>query len=205
MESTASFVETVASRARLLIPKSMEASIADTAQQILAPAWLARPDDVHLPDPASMPRVGPPAPPGTAQAGASAQGKAGDREGRYLLFANNYQRFVAQEMHKRLDSKRFSNTGFLLQLTAAGWHRKSPAQLAQLGDRVGRDRILVMHGTEDNMISLQLGRKLIEYLRPETALIVEGMGHAAIMERWEWYNSTVEEQFAKGEKLDGRA
>lgn len=30
------------------------------------------------------------------------------------------QRFVAQEMHKRLDKERFGSTGFLLQLIAAG-------------------------------------------------------------------------------------
>ncbi len=137
VESTASFAETVAQRASLLVPKAVETAVRDTAFRIFNPDWLPLPDDVHLPQPGS-PGVRMPQRSGAAY---------------YRNFDSNYERFAAQEMHKRLDPVRFSTKGFLLQLVAAGWHRKSPAQLAQMADAVGRDRILVMHGTRDDMIS----------------------------------------------------
>jgi pimeloyl-ACP methyl ester carboxylesterase len=107
-------------------------------------------------------------------------------------------------MHKRLDPARFGIKGFLLQLIAAGWHHKSPAQLADMADKIGRERILVLHGTEDNMISTPHGRKLIEYIQPGVGLIVEGMGHAPLVERCEWFNNLIEERCQLGERLDGR-
>lgn len=62
----------------------------------------------------------------------------------YAHFSTNYERFAAAELTKRLDPKAFKTFGFLLQAIAAGWHHKSPAQLKELGDKVGRDRIAVM-------------------------------------------------------------
>ncbi|KAJ4292870.1 hypothetical protein N0V88_005528 [Collariella sp. IMI 366227] len=80
------------------------------------------------------------------------------------------------EMHKRLDRSRFGIKGFLLQLIAAGWHHKSRAQLEAMAEQVGRERILVMHGTQDRMISLPHGEKLIEFLRPGRAVVVRRWG-----------------------------
>ncbi|KAK4154242.1 hypothetical protein C8A00DRAFT_14602 [Chaetomidium leptoderma] len=195
IENTTSFTENMAQRASLLLPKSVDRSVADTARQIFSPAWLTQPDDVHLPTPNTTPGCQPP----------PVSGGSGKGKGEYLKFDNNAQRFVAQEMHKRLDPARpFGLKGFLLQLIAAGWHRKSAAQLAAMADGVGRERILVMHGTEDGMISEPHGRKLIEFVKPGRGLIVEGMGHAPLVERWAWFNRMVEEQCAVGEKLDGR-
>jgi pimeloyl-ACP methyl ester carboxylesterase len=74
-----------------------------------------------------------------------------------------------------------------------------------MADAVGRERILVMHGTEDGMISVPHGRKLIEYIQPGKGLILEGMGHAPLVERCEWFNDVVEEQCMLGEELEGRA
>ncbi|KAL2163340.1 hypothetical protein VTH06DRAFT_5397 [Thermothelomyces fergusii] len=204
IENTTSFAENVAQRASLILPKSVDRSVADAARRIFAPSWLAMPDDVHLPDPAVTPKCKPP--PSPAAAGSGDGSGDGGEGGRYLKFETNAQRFVAQELHKRLDpAGRFTLKGFLLQLIAAGWHRKSPAQLAAMADRVGRDRILVMHGTEDRMISVPHGRKLIDYVRPAKGIIVEGMGHAPLVERWEWFNQVIEEQCLLGERLDGRA
>ncbi|KAK3305655.1 Alpha/Beta hydrolase protein [Chaetomium strumarium] len=186
-----SFAENVANRVQLLLPKSVDRSVRDTARQLFARAWLDAPDDVHLPDPATTPKCLPPAGEGAGE--------------KYLRFETNAQRFVAQEMHKRLDPlRRFGLKGFLLQLIAAGWHHKSPEQLREMADRVGRERILVMHGTEDGMISVPHGRKLIEYIQPARGFIEEGMGHAPLVERYEWFNRTIEEQCAIGERLDGR-
>ena len=193
VENTTSFAENMANRASLLIPKSVEASVQSTARRLFNPAWLAAPDDFELPDPAGgAPGVGPP------------RGVAAGDGAAYPRFANRYQRFIAEEMHKRGDPERFGTRGFLLQLIAAGWHHKSREQLEELGDRVGRERILVMHGTEDGMISVPHGRKLIAYLRPAVGEIIDGMGHVPIVERWEWFNRTLEERVAVGERLDGR-
>jgi pimeloyl-ACP methyl ester carboxylesterase len=187
VENTGTFMEHMSARASLLLPKSVDRSVADTARQIFAHDWLTQPDDVQLPDPATTPFCNP-LPDGES----------------YQKFSSNAQRFVAQEMHKRLDPVRFTLKGFLLQLVAAGWHHKSKAQLQALADRVGRERILVCHGTEDNMISVPHGRKLIEYLEPGVGMIVEGMGHAPLVERWRWFNDVIEERCKVGEGLDGK-
>ncbi|KAK4107805.1 alpha/beta-hydrolase [Canariomyces notabilis] len=189
IENTTTFAENMANRMSMLVPKTMDRSVADAARQLFARAWLPLPDDVHLPSPATTPYCSPPGP---------------DSSSEYLRFPSNAHRFVAQEVHKRLDPARFGLKGFLLQLIAAGWHRKSPAQLADMADAVGRERILVMHGTEDGMISVPHGRKLIEFLRPGRGMIIDGMGHAPLVERWEWFNGVVEEMCKLGERLDGR-
>ena len=179
-----SFTSHLASRAALLLPKSPDRAVADTAANLFPASWLALPDDVHLPDPRTTPGCG---------------------EGGYAKFETNGARFVAQELHKRRDPARFGVKGFLLQLVAAGWHHKSAAQLEEMAEGVGRERILVMHGTEDGMISVPHGRKFIEYVRPGRGLVLEGMGHAPLVERWEWFNGVVEEMCTLGEGLDGRA
>ncbi|KAK0713980.1 Alpha/Beta hydrolase protein [Lasiosphaeria miniovina] len=203
IENTTTFAENMANRAQLLVPKSLDRSIADGARNMFGDAWLAEPDNAHVPDPATTPKVLPPTTIITAAAETAAS--APGPPAKYLKFDSNAERFVAQELTKRQDRARFGRKGFLLQLIAAGWHHKSADQLREIGDRVGRERILVMHGTEDRMITVPHGRKLIAQLEPGTALLVEGMGHAPIVERWEWYNGLLEDHFAVGEKLDGRA
>ncbi|OAA60578.1 alpha beta hydrolase fold family [Niveomyces insectorum RCEF 264] len=208
--------ENLASRAALLIPKGLEASVEGAAGRIFSQAWLAQPDDVRLPARGTH-LVGPPDRAKYVAAAAAVAGKdaattadgstADDTGGNsspwYRTFDNNYQRFVAQELHKRTDP-RFTTRGFLLQLVACGWHHKSAAQLAALADAVGRERLMVVHGTEDHMISVPHGRKLVEQLQPAHAHIVEGMGHAPLAERWAWYNETLAALFHKGETLAGR-
>ncbi|KAK3937197.1 Alpha/Beta hydrolase protein [Diplogelasinospora grovesii] len=219
LENTTTFTENMANRINMLRPKPIQRSVVDTAHQIFPHSFLLTPDNVHLPTPNVTPKCGPPlrksympgpgAPSPTLSATATANANANQQqtpaEAEYLRFDNNMQRFIAQEMHKRLNPGSFGLKGFLLQAVAAGWHRKTPAQLKELGDMIGRERILVMHGTEDNMISPPHGRKLIDRLQPGVGLILEGMGHVPIVERWEWYNNLIEERCALGEKLDGRA
>lgn len=188
IENTTTFWENMINRASMLVPKSLENSVRSTARQIFTLKYLAGEDNAHLPDPAATAKVNPP--PGG---------------GEYMRFGTNYERFVAQEMHKRLDPKRFGTKGFMLQLIAAGWHHKTPAQLAEMADKVGRDRILVLHGVEDGMISTPHGRKLIEYIKPGVGIIKEHLGHAPVVEYEDWFNALLTEQFQKGEKLDGRA
>ena len=80
----------------------------------------------------------------------------------------------------------FTRRGFVLQAMAANWHHKSPAQLKQLGDEVGRNRILVVHGTVDRMITQPHGELLVKELGGEengvTRCMAEGRGHGLPME-----------------------
>jgi len=104
-------------------------------------------------------------------------------------------------LNKRLDTNRFGKKGFMLQAIAAGWHYLGEERLKELGDKVGRERIMVLHGTKDNMISVPHGRKLIEELRPGTAVVREGSGHVFMLEQWKWHNEMVEGMIEKVEKL----
>lgn len=184
IQSEKPLYSTLFERTGLLIPKSEERGIADTAQQIFVRDWLVAPDAESLPSPTSTPKCGP---------------APGD--GEYKRFDNNFQRFQAQELAKRRDKGSFTKTGFLCQLVAAGWHRKTPEQLRSMADRVGRERILVMHGTGDNMIAVNNGQRLIDIIEPGTALIVEGMGHAPVMERAKWFNGYMEERITDWMKV----
>lgn len=188
IENTTTFWENMFQRAQMLIPKSLEESVRGAARNTFPPAYLPAPDTIHLPEPSAAQRIRPP------QGG-----------GAYGHFDTNYARFVAGEMHKRLDSKRFTTKGFMLQLIAAGWHNKSPAQLKAIGDQVGRERILVLHGTADRMISVPHGYKLREHLGGDesglTTVIRDGMGHVPPLECTEWFHELIEERIRKGEAL----
>jgi hypothetical protein len=126
-------------------------------------------------------------------------------------------------LNKRLDTVAFTKQGFMvrpltpssyasppnptnplpsqLQAIAAGWHHKSPEQLKEIGDKVGRERIMVVHGTRDNMITVPHGRKLIEWLKPGVGVIKEGTGHVFMIEEELWHNEMVEGQIEKVLKL----
>lgn len=172
----------------LLKPKSAEEAIADTARQVFPMDWLLAPDAELLPTPGETPWLG-------------AADEDDDTDLEYRLFDSNFQRFQAQELVKRRGGE-FSVSGFLCQLVAAWWHRKSEAQLLAIADRVGRERILVVHGTADKLMAPGNGERLIKVLQPGVGLMVEGMGHAAGMERVQWFNSLLEERLAAWGKLD---
>ncbi|OTA89058.1 hypothetical protein M434DRAFT_113461 [Hypoxylon sp. CO27-5] len=184
IENTTSFTENIMNRITMLLPKSLDRTIQYAAGAIFPPSYLAESDNAVVPD-ESVPKCKIPA-------------------GGYGKFGSNYARFAAQEITKRRDKDGFTKKGFLLQIIAAGWHHKSPRQLKELGDKVGRERILVLHGTEDRMISPPHGRKLIEHLQPDQGLIIDGLGHAPINERTQWFNELLEAQCSLGEKASGR-
>ncbi|TGJ81721.1 hypothetical protein E0Z10_g7056 [Xylaria hypoxylon] len=158
IENTTSFSENMVNRITMLLPKSLDRTVTYTASNIFPAEWLAKPDDAILPD-ETVPRCRTP---------------VGGWP--YRRFESNYARFAAQEVTKQRDREGFTKPGFLLQVIAAGWHHKSAAQLREIGDKVGRQRILVIHGTEDRIISVPHGRKLIEYLQPGKSVVVDGMG-----------------------------
>ena len=102
-------------------------------------------------------------------------------------FPTNGDRFAAQEVHKRLDTVAFTRKGFMLQAIAAGWHHKSPEQLAEVADSVGRERILVMHGMLDNMITFPHAEVLVRELggieQGVTRVTYAKSGHVLMLEQ----------------------
>ena len=122
-----------------------------------------------------------------------------DREGH---FATNADRIAAGELSKRMDKEGFPRRGFVLQAIAAGWHSKSEAQLKELGDRVGRERIFVLHGTGDRMLTFVHG----EMLRDELGEGIkwkawDGLGHVLMIEVEDEFNRDVQEFVEKCARL----
>jgi pimeloyl-ACP methyl ester carboxylesterase len=115
-------------------------------------------------------------------------------------FPTNGDRFAAQELDKRSNPDEFSRKGFILQAIAAGWHHKSAVQLKELGDKVGRDRITVMHGEVDRMISFPHGEVLAKEVGVEL-MRWENCGHVLMMEKRIEFNNTIEGFVRKTEAM----
>jgi pimeloyl-ACP methyl ester carboxylesterase len=186
VKNSTTYYEWIMEGVGYLYPKPQEQAVVDTARKIFVDEWLISADSEKPPSPTSTPGCLP---------------AAGGGDGTYKLFDNNFQRFQAQELTKKRHPGYFTKQGFVCQLIAAAFHRKSPEQLKDMADRVGRERIMVMHGTSDKMIFLANGERLIEAVQPGTAIIAEGMGHAPIMERFQWFNETLEEKLKEWEAL----
>ncbi|OAA62251.1 glycylpeptide N-tetradecanoyltransferase [Cordyceps fumosorosea ARSEF 2679] len=129
-------------------------------------------------------------------------GTGGEEMRAYRRFGSNFQRYQAEEMTKYYPPNVFSRQGLLCQLAAVVGHRKSASQLRDMADAVGRERILVLHGTDDRMIGANNGEKLIRMIHPSVGLIVDGMGHAPIMERAAWFNELMETRLAAWSQMD---
>ena len=168
------------------MPKTMDEQILTTARQLFPEEWLRSPDEAIMPSPKRTPRCGP---------------APGSPDGEYLPFNSNYQRFQAQELVKKLNPSAYTMWGVTLQLSAAALHRKSQTQLTEMADKIGRERITIMHGSADDMIDVVLGKKLINMVNPGKAHIVEGMGHAPIVDRAPWVNELLENHIADCEKI----
>jgi pimeloyl-ACP methyl ester carboxylesterase len=168
----------------LITPRSMDTTIQESARRTFPLTWLEGPDVAELPK-GNVPKCRVP-------------------EGGYQTFDNNYARWAATEAIKK-EVGHITGRGFWLQGAAAGTHFKSPEQLKELGDRVGRERIAIIHGDEDEGIHIELGRRLIQALQPAKSIIVEKMGHQPFQERPTWFNAILEGQFKLGEELSGRA
>jgi len=183
VESTGNFTEYFTKAVCLLMPKTLEKDIQDTAKGCFPASWLHGLDEAEVPD-EHTPRCKLP-------------------DGGYGKFTINYARWAAQEMIKT-QNHHFTSMGFWMQAMAAAKHGLNGKQLEELGDKVGRERIMVLHGDEDQMISVELGKKLVTSLRPVKSIIAEGLGHAPIQQRPEWFNGILEEHFRNGEALSGR-
>ncbi|KAI9874266.1 MAG: hypothetical protein M1830_009943 [Pleopsidium flavum] len=126
-----------------------------------------------------------------------------DTEG---TFPTNGDRFAAQELKKRQDTEGFTGKGFVLQAIAAGWHHKSAEQLGNLADRVGRERIQVVHGDVDRMITVPHAEVLVREMGGEergvTRIVIRGRGHVLPMEERKEFMRLVEDMVDKTEKLN---
>ena len=120
-------------------------------------------------------------------------------------FPTNGDRIAAGEVAKRQNTAAFTRTGFIAQAIAAGWHHKSPEQLKKLGDKVGRERIMVLHGGIDRMITFPHGEILLKGLGGEesgvTVHFEPGQGHVFLIELREQFRKWLEELVEKTEKL----
>lgn len=181
VENTNSFTEHLWNRVQMFMPKSLEKATQDAAKSMFSEEWLAAPDDRPLPT-SQTPNVRIP-PNG------------------YTLFKTNYDAFAAIEITKKRDKDTFTKTGFISQAIAVGWHYKSDAQLKEIGDRVGRERIQVLHGTADRMLTLHHGKVLIEKLEPGSSYVREGKGHVLMLEDMVWFNGVMTEMIEKTEAM----
>jgi len=124
-------------------------------------------------------------------------------------FPTNGDRFAAQEVAKRQMPQYFNRTGFMAQAIAAGWHHKTDAQLKEIGDKVGRERILVLHGTKDRMITFPHAEMLLKGLGGEEGGVrkafFDGQGHVVPIELRQDFNKLIEEMVEKGQTLSTKA
>ena len=119
-------------------------------------------------------------------------------------FSTNGDRVAAQEVKKRQNTEAFTRKGFTLQAIAAGWHHKSPEQLKEIGDKVGRERIQVIHGTVDKMITVYHGEMLVKELGGEelgiTRRVFQDRGHVLPIEERKEFARLIEQIVAKTER-----
>jgi pimeloyl-ACP methyl ester carboxylesterase len=165
-------------------PPSMDQSLRECASTMFDHHWLLAPDDCRPPR-AGMPGVVLP------------------ECGEYRMFPNNYMRYAAQEINRQ----RYTSYGAADGVAALGHivacllHNKTDRQLVQLADRVGRERLLVLHTTQDRMIGSQHGERLMRVMQPGVALMNDEAGHVPKLEKAYWFNDLLEERVAQGERL----
>jgi len=80
-----------------------------------------------------------------------------------------------------------------------------------MADNVGRERILVMHGTVDNLITIPHVENLVKAIGVDKErgtevkkVIFEGRGHYLPYEEREEFKRLVTEVITKAEVIDGR-
>lgn len=124
-------------------------------------------------------------------------------------FPTGGDRYAAAEVAKKTTPGVFTRRGFMNQAWAAAWHRKSAAQLEELAGRVGRRRIMVVHGTQDRMITFPHGETLVRELNAggaDEADVVreeffEGQGHVIPIELRQEFGQLLTEQMELSETL----
>ncbi|KAF2198280.1 alpha/beta hydrolase-like protein, partial [Delitschia confertaspora ATCC 74209] len=108
-------------------------------------------------------------------------------------FPQNGDRVTALELTKRAHPSHFKPYAFILQAIAANWHSKSPAQLHELAEKVGRRRIMVVHGGKDRMITF-----------PHGVVLWRGLEKGLGKEGWEEWGLLTEEEEREVESREGK-
>ncbi|KAK8098385.1 alpha/beta hydrolase fold [Apiospora kogelbergensis] len=184
-ERTGSWVEDLGRVWGMAAPKSLETDVREVARECFPEAWLAAsPEDDDI---------------ARGPGGPEHQGRLPSSSPQMPRFGTNYERWAAGEIAKHRASH-VTRTGQWMQVLAAARHSLGAEQLRHLGDEVGRERVLVLHGDADGMMPVDLGRILMAELRPARWMVVEGMGHAPILERTAWFNGVLEEWFTDEER-----
>lgn len=123
-------------------------------------------------------------------------------------FPTHGDRHAAAELSKRSDTKQFTRHGFILQAIAAGWHTKNAAQLRQLAESVGRERIFVIHGDKDKMITFPHAELLVKELndgaepgRTIKHKFYPGQGHVIPIEKRQEFNELLIEHIKQSASL----
>ena len=120
-------------------------------------------------------------------------------------FPTNGDRFAAQELTKRRDKEGYTRKGFMLQAIAAGWHNKSAKQIDEIANGIGRDRIQVIHGVIDPLITVPHGEVLVMELGGEergiTRMFFDDASHALIWEKQAEVNSAISRLIDKTEAM----
>ncbi|KAL5114041.1 hypothetical protein ACEQ8H_008097 [Pleosporales sp. CAS-2024a] len=114
-------------------------------------------------------------------------------------FPTNGDRFAANELWKRQQPQFFQKAGFILQAIAAGWHHKSPEQLQQIANTVGKKRIMVVHGTQDKMITFPHAVVLWRGLEKGEGKTGKENWLGIEEEKDVWEEGEVEKHFIKGQ------
>ncbi|KAL4805067.1 Alpha/Beta hydrolase protein [Aspergillus unguis] len=108
-------------------------------------------------------------------------------------FPTKRDRFAAGRLRKADEPDAFTKKGFLMQIVACFFHKKTAAQLKTLGDRVGRERIAVLHGTVDRMLTFHHGELLNKEIGEGILYKVwEGSGHMLPWEKEQEFNELVQ-------------
>ena len=171
---TVPFIENLRQRINMFIPRDIDTQLEEVAHRLFAGDFLDQPDT-------------------------EADEPFGPEGGN---FPTNRDRYAAGEIVKRSDTLGYTRKGFMLQAIAAGWHHKSPNQLGELAEKVGRERIAVLHGTGDRMITFSHAELLREELgQGVTWKVWEGRGHILMWEVEMEFNKAVEEMVGKGEGM----
>lgn len=196
IEST--WMDYIRTYGQILKKKTVDETLWAAASAMFSHDWLLQPDDAEVPD-VSMPGVHPPLVDGKGN-----PQSPGQRSSMYLKFNNNYARYAAQELTKQNDplftaADKWAVVGHFL---ASSTHHLSDSRLVHLADAVGRDRILVLHASEDSMIPARYGAHLMAVLRPARAVMRQGSGHVPKLERAQWFNELLAESFAHGDTLE---
>ena len=164
MVRTIPFVENLRQRINMFVPRDIDTQLDEIAHRLFSSEFLALPDTENS---------------DTDPA---------------LNYPTNWDRFAANELSKRTDKEGFTRKGFMLQAIAAGWHVKTKAQLLEIKEQVGAERIAVLHGTGDRMVTF----KHFEIIKEEmgegpTYRVWDGKGHVLAWEEHEEFNGFVKE------------